>query len=224
MHKEDRKGHSWFVWNAANFITIGRTVGIFMVLFPFDFRVEAKLIAYVALEFTDAFDGPVARWVGNADGRGKYIDTILDKVNKVFIILFLIHEKILDMWMNVAMLSGETIALGVGIIGICLTVQHQRVMAGYRSLSWENCREVLGKSEKVVRAKWKIYKSARTALILYAVVVIGVFAHRIAPSNLLVEPVYLAVFVTALAFRAFSIIEYGLYVYNEYRKVFVGGS
>ncbi|MFC1644408.1 CDP-alcohol phosphatidyltransferase family protein [Patescibacteria group bacterium] len=92
------KKKNWLIWNAANIITLTRVAVPFILLFPGvffwmgDWPIEQRFLWALLLLPTDIVDGLVARWIGNTDGIGKYLDPLMDKiVTFSFIIFFYVN-------------------------------------------------------------------------------------------------------------------------------------
>ena len=79
-----RKRRTWLVRNAANMISSLRflaPVNFFVIdIFWAGWDTKAKLICYLVLFSTDFVDGMMARWLNSANGAGKFIDPVADKV------------------------------------------------------------------------------------------------------------------------------------------------
>jgi len=129
MGKEDRNGHSRFIWNLANIISSTRflaPVNFFVIdLFWAEWDIQAKLICYLALFLTDFTDGLVARWTGNTEGIGKLIDPVVDKVMQLSGLIFLLVNVPLESWIVIPILGGEIPLVLFSIYGIYMIVKRE---------------------------------------------------------------------------------------------------
>lgn len=222
MTREDREGHSWLVWNLANIISIARFISIFTVLFLTGWNTKIKLLLYVLLESTDALDGPVARKVNNKNGIGRLIDPMVDKFDKLFILIFFFYSGYLSNEIIGAIMLGESFVLVIAFYGTYLILKHhvQRKKKPFFRLSWLELREVLRDSKEEVLQKVEVNMAGKIAMIFYTIMAGLIFLYLEIQTSRVLEFGYKLAFMGGFLARIMSIFMYGYMAYKAQKELF----
>jgi len=222
MHTEDRMGHGWFVWNAANFISIARLISIFTLLFLTDWSIRSKLFWYVFLEATDALDGPVARKVGNNKGIGRVIDPVVDKLDKFFVLIFFFYAGCISNDIIGAIMLGESFVLIIALYGTYLIFKHKVLLRKkpFFRLNRSELREVARDSKKEMLRRGGVNLAGKIAMIFYAIMAALIFLHIEVHNSIAFEFGYKLAFLGGFLARVVSIFMYGYLAYNTQKELF----
>jgi len=169
MGRENRNGHSWFIWNLANIISSLRflaPINFFVIdLFLPRWDIKVKLICYLFLFLTDFIDGPIARLTGNTKGIGKFIDPVADKALHLPGLVFFLISVPLEDWIVIPVLGGEIPIVLLSLYGIYIIVKKEirenkiiikaykdyRLKAREKKARGEKATEELGKFRHAVK-------------------------------------------------------------------------
>lgn len=95
---------SWIWWNSANIVSSTRLLAPFIFfIVPVFFQISIIwiIVIYSGLALTDAFDGWLARLVGNDSSIGIIIDIVADKVLLLSGFTYLLFSGIFDKYVSV---------------------------------------------------------------------------------------------------------------------------
>lgn len=211
---DNRKGHSWVVWNLANIISSSRFSTPF-ILFLTAWTMEEKLISYFILFFTDALDGPVARLVGNNKGAGKIIDTAADKVMHGSGLIFLLNEKLIEMIIPATVLLGEVLIIIPIIYGVYLLIKREIMEHGIRSV-----RKIYEVVFSELQEIMSVNAYGKSKMIAYAAAAGFIFLNMIRPTDLF-RYGYILMFIAGIIFCIGAIGDY-YKKYLEWQSSFFG--
>jgi len=129
MSREDRNGHSWFIWNLANIISLTRLltpINFFVIdLFWSWWDIKLKLIVFLLISLTDCIDGWLAKHIKNTEGIGKLIDPVADKVHQLSVLVFILTGVLLEKWIGILVMAGEIPLVFISIYGIYTIVKKE---------------------------------------------------------------------------------------------------
>lgn len=204
---ESRNDHCWIIWNSANIISFSRFL-IPVILFATDWGIKTKLICYLILAATDAFDGMIARAIGNKNGVGKFIDASTDKVMYGSGLLFLFTEGLVEFWIAVLVILGEIFLVSIVGYGIYVFAKREVKKSQPLFLSglYQNVREEMLKN-------WNLSAFSKLKGISYGIGASFLLINVFWPSKLL-EMGYYSVFISGIVFCAAASIEY----YKKFNK------
>jgi phosphatidylglycerophosphate synthase len=220
------KEHGWFVKNLANSISIGRLIGVFVVLFLVDWDLSHKLQAYVALEMTDAIDGWVARKLRVNAGIGRVIDSSVDKFTKVMILVFFFKESLLSSKVVGAIALGELFVLVIAGYAIYLMGKYEKIAyekqeraAGRKNSILTKYHSVAGRVRKGMINRWGVNVAGKIAMIFYFIMAVLIFGNIefFDNANALLEFLAMTMFWGGILSRGASIVIFARDFY-EWQK------
>ena len=234
------KRRGWLVRNAANMISSLRflaPVNFFVIdIFWAGWDTKAKLICYLVLFSMDFVDGMVARWLNSADGAGKFIDPVADKVLQLSGLIFLLLNVPLEDWIILPLLGGEIPIIILSVYGIYMSVKKEirdnriitkafreyRRKAREKKERGETAAEELGKFRYAIKnfpseiyfkvkgeilGEVKISAFGKIKMFCYFVGVAILVVHNIRPNTLFWRG-YVVMFIVGFGFCLLSYREY----------------
>jgi|GEM_PF-1148935 len=209
----------WLKWNSSNFLSLFRFAGIFFTFFLAEWSVQKKLFVYVILETTDALDGILARKLGNNRGFGMILDPVVDKMSKVFVLIFFFIHSLLESYMIGAIILGESFVLVIVFYGVYLSVKYH-AQAMHITNRKRSYRKILLNARDLVLEKWGVNLAGKIAMIFYAIMAALIFFNIQIFKNEIVEFGYHLAFWGGFLARVVSIPLYGYAVYEAQKELF----
>jgi len=168
----------------------------------------------------------VAKLIGNTQGIGKIIDPAADKADKFMFLIFLLisgilNDGILNRTIIGIIFSGEMLIMSIVFWGIYISIQHQKNIAGQKSISWQNYKKILRNSKTEILEKWKVELIGKAVMAAYAAMVFMLYLHKkdIWRSDI-TELLCMSALTVGLFARAASIIIYAITVYKAQKERF----
>jgi cardiolipin synthase len=122
-----------FVWTVPNLLTLCRFLLLFPILWSMSEARPVLLCVFVFFAIlTDSLDGYFARRLNQKSEFGKILDPVVDKVNVLAVIIFMLISKQYEfpLWFFLFFSIRE---LAVLLCGLFIVVKHKPVMESNRS-------------------------------------------------------------------------------------------
>ncbi len=122
-----------FVWTVPNLLTIFRFLLLFPILWSMSETRPVLLCVFVFFAIlTDSLDGFIARRLNQKSDFGKILDPVVDKVNVLTVIIFMLISKQYEfpLWFFLFILIRE---LAVLLFGLYIITKQRPVMESNRS-------------------------------------------------------------------------------------------
>jgi CDP-diacylglycerol--glycerol-3-phosphate 3-phosphatidyltransferase len=122
-----------FVWTVPNLLTILRFLLLFPILWSMSESRPALLCVFVFFAIlTDSLDGFIARRLNQKSDFGKMLDPVVDKINVLAVILFMLISKQYEfpLWFFLFLSIRE---LTVLLCGFYIVIKNKPVMESNRS-------------------------------------------------------------------------------------------